>query len=80
MLQREVHLQHAVQSRFRPRFLTGAVFLSTPFGFLTAGDAESPVLCWASALLLLTALAPPEAVRGMGLQQHTAIISQTAAT
>ena len=62
----------AVQSLFKPRFFRGADFLSTPLGFLTAGDAESPVLCWASALLLLTALAPPDAVSGIGLQQRTA--------
>lgn len=56
-------------SRFRLRFLAAAALAfalsATGFAFLTAGEPVSlPSL---SALLLLTALAPPLAVRGVGL-------------
>ena len=59
-------------SRFRLRFLAAAILAlalsATALDFLTAGDPVSPPSLSALLLLLLTALAPPLAVNGVGLQ------------
>ena len=64
----------SIYSRFRLRFLAAAVLAlalsATAFAFLTAGDPASLQSLSAPALLLLTALAPPLAVSGVGLQPH----------
>lgn len=65
--------QVVTQSLFRPLFLAtaAAVFsLSCDFGFFTLCSLESAVFA-ASTFVLLTALAPPAAVKGMDLQLQT---------
>jgi hypothetical protein len=67
-------------SRFRLRFLAAAILAlalsATALDFLTAGDPVSPPsLSALLLLLLLTALAPPLAVSGVGLQVGFALVS-----
>lgn len=57
--------------RFKPRFFTVAALLfSTPFGFLmaTAGVVSGGEESLPDSVWLLTALAPPFALRGIGLR------------